>query len=236
MGQIYEITPFTLLDYPDELACIVWLSGCNLRCVYCHNPEIVLKRGNKEEWELISFLEARRGKLTGVVFSGGEATHYPNLPGLMKKVRDMGFKIKLDTNGSSPEVIHRIVSEKLVHHIALDYKSPPHLAEKITGTARFNAAFSETLDFLIDACRAGNVVLEVRTTVPFDYMNEADIGWMIEDLDHRGYQGTYWLQNVVTNGEKTLGNIAAVTHKLNPALLAVPKNFKLGYRNFAGLS
>jgi pyruvate formate lyase activating enzyme len=236
MGQIYDITPFTMLDYPGELACIVWCSGCNLRCVYCHNPDIVLKKGAKEEAELISFLEERRGRLTGVVFSGGEATYYPHLAALMKRVREMGFKTKLDTNGSNPEAIRQIVAEGLADHIALDYKSPPHLAEKITGSDKFVAAFSETLDFLIGAQRDGKLALEVRTTVPLDHMNEGDIGWMIEDLDERGYRGTYWLQNVVSSGEKTLGNIEAPVRKLDPGLLPTPKNFKVGFRNFAGLT
>jgi len=105
MSRIYDITPFTLLDYPDEVACIVWMSGCNLRCVYCHNPDIVLGRGDKEQAELFVFLKARQGKLTSVVFSGGEATFCPILPDLVRKTKEMGFKTKLDTNGGNPKVI-----------------------------------------------------------------------------------------------------------------------------------
>ncbi len=234
MGQIYEITPFTLLDYPDELACIVWISGCNLRCAYCHNPNIVLNRGEKEDEELLSFLRSRQGKLTGVVFSGGEATFYSSLPDLMRQAKEMGFKTKLDTNGGNPAMLRRLVSEGVVDYIALDYKCPPHLAEKLIGTTRFEQAFRESLGFLIAESREGRVFLEVRTTIAPDIMDEADISWMIDDLDKRGYQGTYWLQNIVSSGEKTLGNIAASTRVLDRSLLPVPTNFVLGFRNFAG--
>ena len=232
MGQIYEITPITMLDYPDELACIVWFSGCNLRCVYCHNPDIVLNKGQKEDAELLAFLKSRRGKLTGVVFSGGEATFCPTLPDLVRQAKEMGFKTKLDTNGSNPAVLRQLVDAGLLDRVSLDYKCPPYLAEKLLGTARFETAFRESLDFLIAESRAGQVFLEVRTTVSPDLFSEADIGWMIADLDSRGYQGTYWLQNIVSSGEKTLGNIDPSTKTFDFSQLPVPKNFQLGFRNF----
>jgi pyruvate formate lyase activating enzyme len=232
MGQIYDITPFTLLDYPNELACIVWISGCNLRCVYCHNPDIVLCRGTKEESELLSFLESRRGKLTAVVFSGGEATFYPGLGDLARKIKDMGFKIKLDTNGSNPEVLRKLVSDNLIDSVALDYKAPPYLLEKVSGTGSFEKAFSESLALLIGESKAGRVALEVRTTVSPEVMSEGDIGWIINDLDARGYRDTYWIQNVVASGEATLGKVAEAKRQIEQEMLPTPKNFTLGFRNF----
>jgi len=232
MSRIYEITPFTLLDYPDELACIVWMSGCNLRCVYCHNPDIVLNRGNKDPAELYSFLEARKGKLTAVVFSGGEATFAPNLPELMRKTKELGFKIKLDTNGGNPDMLRELVKEGLLDYVAFDYKCPPSLAEKIVGTAKFEKASSESLDFLIKQSREGKLKLEVRTTVAPEIMSEAEISWIVDDLDRRGYEGTYWLQHIISSGEKTLGNIPAPKGTIDPGLIPTPKNFLLGFRNF----
>jgi pyruvate formate lyase activating enzyme len=232
MGQIYEITPFTLLDYPDELACIVWMSGCNLRCVYCHNPDIVLNRGNKEDAELLAFLQSRRGKLTGVVFSGGEATFCPTLPCLVRQIKEMGFKIKLDTNGGNPGMLRELCSAGLLDSVALDYKCPPEKAKKLLGTTRFEKAFRESLDFLIEESRKGHILLEVRTTVAPEILSEADIAWIIDDLDKHGYQGTYWLQHIVSSGEKTLGNIAAPAGAVDISLLPTPKNFMLGFRNF----
>ncbi|MDR3423912.1 MAG: anaerobic ribonucleoside-triphosphate reductase activating protein [Alphaproteobacteria bacterium] len=233
MGQIYDITPFTQLDFPGELACIVWFSGCNLRCAYCHNPDIVLKRGDKEADEVVSFLQTRQGKLTGVVFSGGEATFCPALPDLARQAKAMGFKTKLDTNGSNFDAVRDLVEEGSLDSVALDYKCPPHLAEKLIGTARFNEPFRQTLDYLIAASRIGKVLFETRTTVAFDYMAEDDIAQIIEDLGARGYQGIYWLQNVVASGEKTLGNIPAPGRSLDRSRLPEPKGFKLGFRNFA---
>jgi pyruvate formate lyase activating enzyme len=232
MSHIYDITPFSMLDYPDELACIVWISGCNLRCVYCHNPDIVLNRGKKEDSELLSFLESRKGKLTAVVFSGGEATFCPTLPDLVRKVKEMGFKTKLDTNGGNPAMLRKLVEGGMLDMVALDYKCPPRLAEKLLGTSRFEKVFRESLDFLIEQNNTGRVALEVRTTVAPEILSEADIAEMIEDLDSRGYRGNYWLQNIVSSGEKTLGNIAAPKSITDRTLLPTPKNFTVGFRNF----
>ena len=232
MGQLYAITPFTQLDYPGELACIAWLSGCNLRCVYCHNPDIVLQHGQKEDTELLSFLKARRGFLTGVVFSGGEATFCPTLPDLAQQAKAWGYKTKLDTNGTNPEMLHKLLENHHIDSIALDYKCPPHLADELLGTARYDSAFQESLTYLIEQASAGNIDLEIRTTYHPDYLDEADIGQIINDLDHRNYQGTYWLQNIVTSGEKTLGKVAAPERLLDQELLPQPKNFTLGFRNF----
>ncbi len=232
MARIYDITPFSMLDYPGELSCIVWVSGCNLRCVYCHNPDIVLNKGQKEDSELLTFLETRKGRLTAVVFSGGEATFYAGLPDLVAKVKAMGFKTKLDTNGSNPEMLCRLIGEGALDYVALDYKCPPNLNEKILGTTRFEAAFYQSLDLLIAEANAGKIAFEVRTTVSAEILNEADIAWMIEDLDKRGYRGTYWLQNIATTGEKTLGNIKEASRNIDKSLLPEPKNFALGFRNF----
>ncbi len=232
MGHIYDITPFTLIDYPDELACIVWISGCNLRCVYCHNPEIVKSKGRKDDAELLSFLETRRGKLTSVVFSGGEATFYPTLPELMKKTKAMGFKVKLDTNGCNPDVLRELIRLKLLDYVALDYKAPPEKAEKVISTAQFVKEFYESLDFLIKESKKGHLTLEVRTTAAPDFLNEDDINWIISDLEKRGYQGTYWVQNVTSSGEGTLGNIARPERTIDTDLLKKPEGFNLDFRNF----
>ena len=150
MGQLYAITPFTQLDYPGELACIAWFSGCNLRCVYCHNPNMVLQRGQKKDDELLAFLAARRGRLTGVVFSGGEATFCPSLPNLIHRAKTMGYKTKLDTNGTNPVMLRQLVEGGELDAVALDYKCPPHLADKITRAAPYVPAFQESLSNLRD--------------------------------------------------------------------------------------
>lgn len=232
MGRIYDITPFSMLDYPDELSCIVWISGCNLRCVYCHNPDIVLGRGKeKENDELLDFLRARKGKLTAVVFSGGEATFYQGLPELMRRVKELGFKTKLDTNGSNPKMLRELVESGVLDSVALDYKCPPQLNEKVIGTSHFEKAIRESLNFLIEANKAGRIALEIRTTLAPEILSEAEVGWMIKDLDACGYTGTYWLQNITSSGDKTLGNIPP-TGLIDASALPQPQNFALGFRNF----
>ncbi|MFA5040282.1 MAG: anaerobic ribonucleoside-triphosphate reductase activating protein [Bdellovibrionales bacterium] len=232
MSRIYDITPFTLLDYPDEVACIVWMSGCNLRCVYCHNPDIVLSKGKKKDSELLDFLKLRQGKLTAVVFSGGEATFCPTLPQLARQAKEMGYKIKIDTNGGNPAMLKELVGKGLVDYVALDYKCPPQKAEIILGTSRFEKAFYESLDFLIQESEKGTLTLEVRTTAAPEFLSKTDINEIIADLDDRGYRGTYWLQHIISSGDKTLGNIAAPKSAINTKLLHKPKKFSLGFRNF----
>jgi pyruvate formate lyase activating enzyme len=232
MGQLYAITPFTQLDFPGELACIAWFSGCNLRCAYCHNPDIVLRHGEKDDSELLSFLQARRGFLTGVVFSGGEATFCSSLPELARQAKAWGYKTKLDTNGTNPETLRRLIESHSFDLVALDYKCPPHGSEKLLGTTRYGEAFREGLVYLIDAAHEGHVQLEIRTTVHPDFLDEADLSWIVDDLDHLGYTGTYWLQNIVASGEKTLGKVGKPVRNLDPQRLTTPRNFDLKCRNF----
>lgn len=232
MPYIYSITPFTQLDYPGELACVVWFSGCNLRCVFCHNPDIVLNKGTKDVEEALTFLRSRQGKLTGVVFSGGEATFCPALPELARQAKALGFKAKLDTNGANPAILKEMVGGGLLDCVALDYKCPPNKAEKIIGTARFEKQFYESLDYLIEAHKSGQIQFEVRTTISTEYMDENDISWIMADLGERGYQGTYWLQNVFASGDKTLGKIQEQSRPFDRAALPAPQGFSLGFRNF----
>jgi pyruvate formate lyase activating enzyme len=236
VGQLYAITPFTQLDFPGELACIAWFSGCNLRCVYCHNPDIFLKHGDKDDSELLSFLESRRGRLTGVVFSGGEATFCPSLPDLARQAKSMGFKVKLDTNGTNPDALRRLVENRLIDAVALDYKCPPHLAQQVIGTTQFTPLFEQSLAYLIEEHRAGNIGLEIRTTCHVGILHEDDLQWMIDDLDARGYCGDYWLQNIESTGEKTLGAIASPDRLHNLAQFTLPKNTQLKFRNFPASS
>lgn len=228
--MIHALTPFTLLDYPGQTACIVWLAGCNMRCVFCHNPEIVQSRGTKEEAELFAFLEKRKGKLTAVVFSGGEPTLYPGLELMMARVKSQGFKVKLDTNGSRPEILRRLLAQELIDYVAMDYKCPFEKMEKLVGTAKHWPSFRESLTLMVHAQGKG-VGFEVRTTFHPDLMDENDLNVLIEDLDSLGYAGVYYIQNIAATGDKTIGGIAPPSRSLDLARLAKPKKFRIGYRN-----
>ena len=233
MGQLYEITPFSLLDYPGEMSCIAWFAGCNMRCVFCHNPQIVTGKGDKQESDLLDFLKKRQGLLTAVVFSGGEATLYKGLPDLMAKVKELGFKVKLDTNGTRPQVLKELLERDLLDYVAMDYKCPREIAQELIGTVKHWEPFKESLSLMIEAAASKpEMTFEVRTTVYAERMNEKELNWIINDLDQLGYKGTYYIQNVFSHGEHTIGNIPESEHSVDLSKLKAPKGFKLGYRNF----
>ncbi len=187
---IYDITPFTLLDYPEHLAAIFWFAKCQMRCIYCYNRDMVLGEGKISEQEALAFLQSRRGLLEGVVLSGGEATLYEELGAFAKSIKDLGFKIKLDTNGLNPAMVRMLVENGLIDYIALDYKAPKEKFLSITRDKHFDA-FSQTLNYLIEK----EFAFEVRTTVHSDILRAEEINRIIQDLDRRGYKGVYYLQH-----------------------------------------
>jgi pyruvate formate lyase activating enzyme len=198
-SPIYDLTPMTMLDYPDELACIVWFSGCNMRCPYCYNPHIVESSGDYSLETFYNFLDKRKGLLDGVVLSGGECTSSPKIFDIATEVKKKGYKIKVDTNGSNPEVIKELVEKDLVDYIALDYKSPDYKIEDLTGRGiSIFKRFILTLDFLISQPK---ISFEVRTTVHHHLLNEDDVNYIILDLYNRGYNNTYYIQKSLDDVE-----------------------------------
>ena len=198
---LYDITPFTALDYPDHLATIFWFAKCNMRCIYCYNKDIVFGEGKISQEEALAFLDSRVGLLEAVVLSGGEATLYGGLVEFCKKIKQLKFKIKLDTNGLKPEIVQVLVEEGLVDYIALDYKAPKEKYYEITKDKHFDS-FSKTLNFLIQR----EFPFEVRTTVHSDLLRVEEINRIIKDLLKRGYSGTYYLQPFVFT-ENTIGRV-----------------------------
>jgi pyruvate formate lyase activating enzyme len=199
---IYDISPFTHLDYPGKLAAIAWFAGCNMRCMYCYNSDIVFaSEGRYTLEELLAFLQRRVGLLDGVVLSGGEPTLRDLIP-VCREIKALGFDVKLDTNGLKPERIRELVEEGLVDYIALDYKAESAKFGYITGSSQY-LRFSQTLDYLIGI----GFDFEVRTTVHADLLTPDDINAMMRRLKERGYRGTYYLQNFV----ETPQNIANLT-------------------------
>jgi len=198
---VYDITKFTHVDYPNHLACIIWFSGCNMRCDYCYNKEIVFaKGGNYSLHDIITFLKSRTGMLDGVVLSGGEATNH-DLVLLCKEIKKLGFNIKLDTNGTNPKQIQTLCESNLIDYIALDYKAPSYKYQEITKSTQFHE-FSKTLQYLIDS----NMNFEVRTTLHRDLMNENDINNIIKDLQSRSYTKIYYIQKFLPT-ENNIGNL-----------------------------
>jgi len=210
---IYDITKFTHLDYPDHLSCIVWFGGCNMRCDYCYNKDIVFsKNGNYSFNDTLDFLKTRVGLLNGVVLSGGEATTH-NLKEFTQEIKKLGFKIKLDTNGLNFKSIKELIDLNLLDFIALDYKAPKDKFLKITHSNRYDE-FSKTLDFLIKS----DIKFEVRTTVHSDLIDENDINIIINDLIQRKYKNNYYLQSFLKT-TSNIGDLGTPVKKFDKAII-----------------
>ena len=128
--QIGALQKTTLLDYPGHIACTVFLPGCNLRCPYCHNPAMVLPgriAPELSQQELFAFLQKRRGILDGVCITGGEPTLHRDLPELIRSIRELGFLVMLDTNGTNPHMLEQLLREGLLSYVAMDIKNAPEL-------------------------------------------------------------------------------------------------------------
>lgn len=163
---IKGLQKLTLLDFPEKMACTVFTFGCNLRCPFCHNASLVLSERADDtlipEEEFFSFLQKRRGILEGVCITGGEPTLQPDLPAFIRKIRDMGFAVKLDTNGARPAVLKSLVAEGLLDYVAMDVKNSLSAYPETVGLTAFDVApVEESMDFLM----AGHIPFEFRTTL-----------------------------------------------------------------------
>ncbi|MBN2125823.1 MAG: anaerobic ribonucleoside-triphosphate reductase activating protein [Deltaproteobacteria bacterium] len=154
----------SLIDYPGKVSCVLFVRGCNFRCPYCHNPGLLKgggpEAGGLEEAECTDFLNARKGLLDGVVISGGEPTLQRDLTTFCKKVRSMGYPLKLDTNGSRPEVLHPLLEEGLVDYVAMDVKTDPALYGSLPGLDCRQERILESIRLLMES----GLPYEFRTT------------------------------------------------------------------------
>ncbi|WP_407429757.1 anaerobic ribonucleoside-triphosphate reductase activating protein [Arcticibacter sp.] len=200
---IYDITPFSALDYPDKTACIIWFAGCNMRCGYCYNPTIVEGKGRFQYTDALRFLKQRHGLLDGTVLSGGECMLHKDLPRFAREIKDLGLLLKIDTNGTSPGKLKVMITNKLIDYVALDFKAPPKTFKEITGSNLFELV-NKSLDVLLDS----DLPFEVRTTYHSDLHSLADMQTILDLLLRKGYRGTYFIQNFVSDGPtlKRLGS------------------------------
>ncbi|MCC5918062.1 MAG: anaerobic ribonucleoside-triphosphate reductase activating protein [Cryomorphaceae bacterium] len=198
---IFNYTPFTMLDFPGKLAAIIWFTGCNMRCGYCYNPEIVLGKGQMNYSSILKFLKTRKNLLDGVVLSGGECTLHRGLFEFCQDLKNLGFAIKLDTNGTRPDVIAKLLDEKLLDYVALDFKAPEEKFFSITGFSKFSA-FEKSIELLVSSCLS----FEVRTTFHDQIMDKNHLQQMLLWLRKKRYSGTFFVQQAVAN-IPTLGNL-----------------------------
>ena len=144
----------TLLDYPGKVSCIVFVGGCNFRCHFCHNSDLVLapqKLPTIAEDDFFNFIKTRVGLLDGVVITGGEPTLYPDLSRFMKKVKGLGFLVKLDTNGSNPEMVRELIKGRLVNYIAMDLKGALEDYKKIVGVGMETDKIKRSMELILES-------------------------------------------------------------------------------------
>lgn len=177
--KIGGLQRFSLIDYPGKIAAIVFTRGCNFRCPYCYNPELVDPGQFGEcipEEEVFSFLEARRGKLDGIVITGGEPTLQPDLADFIRRARGLGYSVKLDTNGSRPEILEDLIGKKLLDYVAMDLKAP-------LDPDRYAAAVRAGVDIAalrrsIEIILSSGLKHEFRTTFVKGFLLETDFAKM----------------------------------------------------------
>ena len=203
--KIHGLQKMTLLDFPGHVACTVFTGGCDFRCPFCHNFELVdgTAPAIMEEEELIAFLEKRKGLLDGVAFTGGEPCLQQNLPDLMRRIRAMGYAIKLDTNGHWPKMLRSVMDEGLVDYVAMDIKNSKEKYAETIGLRQFDTTkVEESVQLLLE----GRVDYEFRTTVVAEF-HEADdfrkIGEWIKGAKR------YFLQSFTDRDSVPFGNLHA---------------------------
>ena len=181
---ISGLQKMTLLDFPGKVACTVFLQGCNYRCPFCHNSELLEGRGEPvmSREEFLSFLKKRTGLLDGVCISGGEPTLTAGLKDLIREIKAMGYAVKLDTNGSRPSVLKELVAENLLDYVAMDIKNSPARYAVTCGVSQVDlAAIEESAAFLM----TGAVDSEFRTTVVcplHDVVSIAEMGQWLHNI------------------------------------------------------
>ncbi len=185
-----------------------------MRCPYCYNKEVVFGEGKFSNEEVLTFLKSRQNRLDGVVLSGGECTLNPYIVNLCEEIKELEFDIKIDTNGTNPEIVKELIELNLVDYIALDYKAPSNKFQEVT-KSNLKENFYKTLNLLIEK----NFAFEARTTLHTDILDEKDINTIIKDLKDRNYNHTYYIQNYL-HVEDTIGELNPPQKSLNPKLLS----------------
>ena len=196
--HIAGMQKLTLLDFPGRIACTVFLSGCNLRCPFCHNASLVLPRPDAPVGmtadELLVFLQKRRGRLQGVCVTGGEPTLCPDLPHLLRQIRLLGYEVKLDTNGTNPDMLRTVLTEGLADYVAMDIKNSPDRYAETCGGPNILDKVRQSAALLMQS----GIDYEFRTTLAHPLHTREDliaIGQWLQGAKR------YFLQQFVDSGD-----------------------------------
>ena len=220
---IKGLQKLTLLDFPEKMACTLFTFGCNFRCPFCHNASLVLSDRADDsiisEEEFFSFLQKRRGMLEGVCISGGEPTLQPDLPDFIRRIRDLGFAVKLDTNGYRPAVLRTLIDGGLVDYVAMDVKNSLSRYPETVGISRFDTApLEESMDLLME----NRVPFEFRTTLVRGLHTPESIAEMGKRL---AGEERFFLQTFEDSGDLIADGLSGFDREETETLLAVLCNY-----------
>ena len=219
---ICGIQKLTLLDYPGKVACTIFTGGCNFRCPFCHNADLVTGKPEVTVTgeEIFRFLRKRQGLLDGVCISGGEPLLQPDLEDFIRGVRSLGYSVKLDTNGSMPDKLESLAEKGLLDYVAMDLKNAPEHYGRTIGAETYDVG---NIDRSIRFLMGGEIPYEFRTTVVRELHQRADfeaMGKWIEGANQ------YFLQQFVDSGHVLAPGLHAYDKKILQALEIVKRYVK----------
>lgn len=220
--RIQGLQKLTLLDFPERVACTVFTAGCNFRCPFCHNASLVVnisKETEIDEEDFFAFLEKRKGILEGVCVSGGEPLLQADIEEFIKKIKQLGYAVKLDTNGSFPEKLIHLVEHGLVDYVAMDIKNSKETYGITSGVDALNLALIEQS---VSYLKEGHVPYEFRTTVTKQFHSKEEFEQIGQWL-----QGTekYFLQNFVDSGDLIGKKVSGCSEKEMKEFLATVQKY-----------
>lgn len=222
--KIGAVQKFTMIDYEGKLAATIFTQGCNFRCPYCHNPELVKPEKYQPTIpveDVLNFLKKRSGKLDAVVITGGEPTLHLDLHLFIKQIKELGFLVKLDTNGTNPEILEHLIEAELVDYLAMDIKAPLRKYAEVAGTAVDLVKIKRSIDLIKDS----GIEYEFRSTLVEDLLTEEEVLDIGELL---GRKTRYFLQNFVptkTLNEQFLKAVPFSLEKLDSLRLKLQQFF-----------
>lgn len=204
--DILGFQKLTLIDYPGKVACTIFTGGCNFRCPFCHNASLVLVDENEpriDKSEILDYLSRRQKVLDGVCITGGEPLMHAETLELIREIHDMGYSVKLDTNGSYPERLKQAVNEGIVDYVAMDIKNSPETYAATIGLSQYDLSrVQESIDFLMSS----NIDFEFRTTVMREYHTLEE---MLSIASWIKGAPRYYLQAFTDSGDLLEGGMSA---------------------------
>ena len=223
--KISGLQKLTLLDFPDVVSCIVFTKGCNLRCPFCHNSSLVVDSKltpEIDEEEVFSYLNKRKNILDGVVISGGEPLLQKDIKDFIVRIKTLGYKVKLDTNGVNSKLLSELIDEKLVDYVAMDIKNTFDKYDMTTGTSNSRI---DNIKESIRILKKEKVPYEFRTTIVKDFHNIEDIKKILKYING----SKYFIQNFVDN-ENTIKK--GLTGFTKDELININNELKKDFTNF----